>query len=177
MMTFPFWLAVYLKCLHFQTVACLVSLFPGVPGLWIRRAFYYMTLKNSPRDLSVNFGAVVLQRDVEIGPACSIGGWCTINHCRIGKGVLIGTRIDVFSGKNQHGNIETLAKPKVEIETIQNVEPTLIGDNVWIGNGSIVFADVGTNSIVGAGSVVVKPIPANCIAAGNPARVLKQASY
>ena len=35
------------------------------------------------------------------------------------------------------------------------------------------FSDVGDNTIIGAGSVVTKPIPANCVAAGNPARVLK----
>jgi maltose O-acetyltransferase len=47
---------------------------------------------------------------------------------------------------------------------------------VWIGMGSLVLkgASVGDNSIIGAGSVVVGHIPANVIAAGVPARVVRQ---
>ena len=54
--------------------------------------------------------------------------------------------------------------------------PINVCDNVWIGGNSIVLAGVtiGENSIIGAGSVVTKNIPANCIAVGNPAKVIKQ---
>jgi acetyltransferase-like isoleucine patch superfamily enzyme len=55
-------------------------------------------------------------------------------------------------------------------------EPIDIGDNVWIGDSAIVCKglSIGENSIVGAGAVVVHSIPANCIAGGNPAQVVKQ---
>lgn len=51
-----------------------------------------------------------------------------------------------------------------------------IGRNVWIGTNSIVLKGVtiGDNSIIGAGSVVINDIPANVLAAGNPAVVRKQ---
>lgn len=54
--------------------------------------------------------------------------------------------------------------------------PIVIGENVWLGVRVIVGKGVtiGDNSIVGAGSVVTKNIPANCIAAGNPARVVRE---
>jgi serine acetyltransferase len=47
--------------------------------------------------------------------------------------------------------------------------------NVWIGDNAIVCKGVtiGENSIVGAGAIVVDSIPDNCIAAGNPAKVVK----
>lgn len=47
--------------------------------------------------------------------------------------------------------------------------------NVWLGTGVTVLAGVtiGENTIVGAGSVVTKSLPANVIAAGNPARVVR----
>ena len=47
--------------------------------------------------------------------------------------------------------------------------------NVWIGDGVIVCKGVriGENSVIGAGSVVTKDIPANVIAAGNPAKPVK----
>jgi len=50
-----------------------------------------------------------------------------------------------------------------------------IADNVWIGDSAIICKglSVGENSIIGAGAVVVHSIPANCIAAGNPAQVVK----
>jgi acetyltransferase-like isoleucine patch superfamily enzyme len=53
--------------------------------------------------------------------------------------------------------------------------PVTVADNVWIGDGVTVCKGVtiGENSIVGAGSVVVRDIPANTVAAGNPARVVK----
>ena len=53
--------------------------------------------------------------------------------------------------------------------------PVHIGKNVWIGDSAIIGKGVriGENSIVGAGSVVVRDIPANAVAAGKPAVVVK----
>lgn len=53
--------------------------------------------------------------------------------------------------------------------------PITIGDGVWLGGGTIVCPGVtiGANTVVGAGSVVTKDLPANCVAAGNPCRVLR----
>jgi len=49
-------------------------------------------------------------------------------------------------------------------------------ENVWVGDSSIICKGVtiGKNSIIGAGSVVTSDIPANVIAAGNPAKIIKQ---
>lgn len=53
--------------------------------------------------------------------------------------------------------------------------PIEIEDNVWIGGGSIILPGVtiGENSVIGAGSVVNRSIPANCVAVGNPCRVIR----
>lgn len=58
---------------------------------------------------------------------------------------------------------------------IGNTAPVKIGNNAWIGDSAIVCKGVriGENSVIGAGSVVVRDIPANAVAAGNPAAVLK----
>ena len=50
-----------------------------------------------------------------------------------------------------------------------------IGDNVFIGCNCLILkgAKIGDNSTIGAGSVVTGYIPDNCIAAGNPAKVIK----
>jgi len=53
--------------------------------------------------------------------------------------------------------------------------PITIGDNVWLGGGVIVLPGVtiGANTVVGAGAVVTKDLPANVVAVGNPARVVR----
>ena len=53
--------------------------------------------------------------------------------------------------------------------------PVKIGNNVWIGGGSILLpgVTVGDNVVIGAGSVVTRDIPDNVIACGNPCRVIR----
>jgi len=60
-------------------------------------------------------------------------------------------------------------------EPVGNTKPIILKDNVWIGDSAIVCKGVtiGENSIIGAGAVVTKNIPANVVAAGNPAKVVK----
>jgi maltose O-acetyltransferase len=55
-------------------------------------------------------------------------------------------------------------------------EPIIIGDNVWLGGAVIVLAGVtiGENSVIGAGSVVTRDVRAGVVAAGNPARVIRE---
>lgn len=53
--------------------------------------------------------------------------------------------------------------------------PIEIENDVWVGAYSIILKGVtiGTRSIIGAGSVVTRSIPADCVAAGNPCKVIK----
>lgn len=55
-------------------------------------------------------------------------------------------------------------------------KPVYIGKNVWIGVGVTILKGVtiGGGSIIGAGSVVTKNIPAGCLVAGNPAKVIRE---
>ena len=62
--------------------------------------------------------------------------------------------------------IMALRAPDVDVRAIT------IGDNVWIGSGSVIFPGVtiGDNSIVAYGAVVMTSVPENVVVAGNPAR-------
>jgi len=64
---------------------------------------------------------------------------------------------------------------KIDFAGVKKAE-VVIGDNVWIGWGSIVLKGVhiGDNSIVAAGSVVVDDVPSDVIVGGSPARVIKR---
>jgi acetyltransferase-like isoleucine patch superfamily enzyme len=59
---------------------------------------------------------------------------------------------------------------------IGKTAPVRIEKNVWIGDSAIICKGVtiGENSIIGAGAIVVDSVPANTIAAGNPAKVVKE---
>lgn len=54
--------------------------------------------------------------------------------------------------------------------------PITIGDNVWIGAGTIVLpgVSIGNNTVVGAGSVVNKSLPDHVLAVGNPCRIVRK---
>ncbi len=54
--------------------------------------------------------------------------------------------------------------------------PVKIGDGCWIGGGVIILpgVSIGKGTVIGAGSVVTKDIPSNCVAVGNPCRVIKR---
>jgi maltose O-acetyltransferase len=65
--------------------------------------------------------------------------------------------------------------PEPRRQKWEAAEPITIGDNVWLGGGVIVCPGVtiGENTVVGAGAVVVKDLPANVVAVGNAARVVR----
>ena len=66
-------------------------------------------------------------------------------------------------------------EPQPRREKWEAARPISIADNVWIGGGVIVLAGVtvGENTVVGAGAVVTRDLPANVVAVGNPARVIR----
>lgn len=57
-----------------------------------------------------------------------------------------------------------------------NTAPIVIDNHVWVGTNSIILKGVtiGDGAVIGAGSVVTKNVPPNCLAAGNPAKVIKK---
>lgn len=101
-------------------------------------------------------------------------------HCLICPGVRISAAMGITIGDDcmmasdvyitdadWHGIYDRL-------DYIGRNEPVTVGNNVWLGDGAIVCKGVtiGDNSIIGARAVVTRDIPANSIAAGNPATVI-----
>ena len=83
----------------------------------------------------------------------------------------------VFIGPNC--SVYTPCHPLEAEERDKGVEwakPVTICDHVWIGGSATILPGVtiGEGSVIGAGSVVAKSIPANCVAVGNPCRVIKK---
>lgn len=172
-LTFPFWIVTKLTKSEqvFLTSAQFFSMIPGLTGVFIRRGFYVMTLSECSWDCHVEFGTWFSHRNVRIAQSVYIGARCTIGMANIGKNVLIGSNVDILSGKNQH-HFDDIDRPiNQQGGTFEQVK---LGDGCWIGNSSVVMDEIGTNSIVGAGSVVANRIPDRSIAVGNPAKVVKE---
>ena len=105
-----------------------------------------------------------LGKEVFINSGCKMQAQGRIyigDKCLIGHNTVIAT-------------INHEISPKIRRDLIPR--KVVIGDNVWIGSGSIILPGVtiGNNSIIGAGSIVTKDIPENCIAVGNPAKIIKK---
>jgi maltose O-acetyltransferase len=66
--------------------------------------------------------------------------------------------------------------PRARRDGWESGRPIVVGDNVWLGGGAIVCPGVtiGDNTVVGAGAVVTRDLPADVVAAGVPARVLRE---
>lgn len=88
---------------------------------------------------------------------------------RIGADVLIGPNVQLLTPT--HPLDADLRRTKWEAG-----EPITIGDNVWLGGGVVVCPGVtiGENTVVGAGAVVTRDLPANVLAVGSPARVIRE---
>ena len=149
----------------------LLSLIPGKTGSYLRIAFYRFSMTHCDSDVFIGFGTIFAQCDTEIHRGTYIGPQCNIGMSCIGQDVLLGSGVHILSGKNQH-NFQDMETPIRDQGG--EFEKIAIKNNVWIGNGSIVMADIETHSIIGSGSVVINPIPSTTIAAGNPAKVIKQ---
>lgn len=92
----------------------------------------------------------------------------------IGKHVNIGGNVRIFD--HDFHSIDAAIRRSERGCDDCATKPISIGDDVFIGTQCIILKGVtiGDRSVIGAGSVVSKDIPADCIAAGNPAVVLRK---
>jgi acetyltransferase-like isoleucine patch superfamily enzyme len=154
--------------------------------------------------ICVPLGALYGEAYIELGADCIIGPYSSLSagvmpghvpdvvptvtigdRCLIGKGSgIVGHRSieigdDVFTGHHvyitdaNHGYED----PTLPIgKQFAPPRPVRIGAGSWLGHGTVVLpgARIGEHVAVGAGSVVTGELPSFCVAAGNPARVVKR---
>lgn len=120
---------------------------------------------------------------ITIGNNVSINTGCTLVDCNritIGNNVLIGPNVQIYTATHP---VE-LEKRLTPVETPDGIKyirhtyalPVTIKDGCWVGGGVIILPGVtiGKGSVIGAGSVVTKSIPADCLAAGNPCKIIRK---
>jgi len=152
----------------FTGCAQLLALCPGFPGRCLRGAYYFGTLAQCSWETHIGFGSVFTHREAVVNPLVSMGVYCVIGHAYIEQGVRMGSRVSVPSGKRQHVDDNGRLAPVTRFERVA------IGRESWIGEGAIILARVGERCIISAGAVVTKEVPSGSLAAGNPARVVRE---
>lgn len=123
-------------------------------GLWVEPPFFcdYGYNIHTGKNVFFNFNCVVLDvMKVEIG-----------DHVLLGPGVHIYTATHPLDAKTRNSWIEY-------------AKPVTIQKNAWIGGGAIICPGVtiGEGAVIAAGAVVTKSVPANVVAGGNPAKIIK----
>jgi len=108
---------------------------------------------------------------IEVGDNFFANFNCVFLDChyiKMGNNVFLGPGVQIYTAFHPVEAEERIKGPEL-------ASPVTIGDNVWIGGGSIICAGltIGSNTTIGAGSVVVKDIPADVVAVGNPCRVIR----
>jgi acetyltransferase-like isoleucine patch superfamily enzyme len=146
------------------------SLVPGLTGVYLRRAFYRLTLARCGEGACISFGTVFSHATAAVGRHVYVGLYCCLGDITLEDDVLLGSHVSIANGGAQHG-IDRLDVP---IREQPGTWPRItIGRDSWVGDRAIVLADVGHHCVIGAGSVVTKPIPDYAIALGVPAKVVR----
>jgi acetyltransferase-like isoleucine patch superfamily enzyme len=148
------------------------ALAPGLPGDYLRIAYYRLTLAECALGSRIQFGSFFVHPQARLGQSVYIGCYCVLGRTTIGDRTQVASQVQILSGKRQHARDED---GRISGSDGGVFEHVTIGSDCWIGAGAIVMADVGNGSTIGAGSVVTKPVPPGSVAVGNPARVIKTA--
>ena len=110
------------------------------------------------------------QASITLEDGCGISGatLVCVNGIRIGRHTLIGPKVQLLTALHPFD----AAQRRTGLEAGR---PITVGDDCWLGGGVIVCPGVaiGDRSVIGAGAVVTRDIPADSVAVGNPARVIR----
>jgi acetyltransferase-like isoleucine patch superfamily enzyme len=148
----------------------LFSLFPGLTGVYLRRAFYRLVLPRCGAHSCISFGVVFSHPTAEIGRSTYVGSYGCLGDVTLEDDVLIGSHVSITNGSGQHG-IDRLDIP---IREQPGTWPRVtVGRDSWIGDRAVIMANVGKHCVVGAGSVVTRALPDYAIAVGVPAKVIR----
>lgn len=131
--------------------------------LWIAAPFY------------ADYGS-----NIFFGDNCEVNMNCLFlddNKIVIGDNALIAPGVHIYTAFHPQRAQDRFGEPREDgsfafCKTL--TAPVTIGDNVWVGGGTVILPGVtiGDNVVIGAGSVVTKDIPSNTVAYGNPCRVM-----
>jgi len=147
----------------------IVSVLPGMSGVYLRRAFYRLVLPRCQSGCVISWGVIFSHPTAELGANVYVGPYGCLGDVTIEDDALVGSQVSITNGSRQHG-IERLDIP---VREQPGLWPRItIGRDTWIGDRAIVMSSVGAHCVIGAGSVVTRPVPDYAIVVGSPARII-----
>lgn len=154
-----------------------LSLPNGLP--WMTQTHLQIKIGNDVTIMKTNFlsGHAYAHPELTIGNNSTIGYETTIS---VGKKVEIGDNVMIahhcYIADNDGHPLDPERRERHEAVTPEEVKEIKIGNNVWIGTGSIILkgSDIGDNAIISPNSVISGKVLPNKIMMGVPARAIKQ---
>ncbi|KIA93822.1 hypothetical protein OC25_11190 [Pedobacter kyungheensis] len=131
--------------------------------------------RNIKGSISVEDKATLL-----IGNNCGFSSVCLWSHQSITIGNQVNIGADTIIMDSDAHSLSYFDRRNIENDLNHKVnKPIIIDNDVLIGTRCIILKGVhiGARSIIGSGSIVVNDIPEDCIAAGNPAKVIKKINF
>ncbi len=115
---------------------------------------------------------IVIGNEVKINSTCHIGA---INHVEIGDQTLLGSHVMIMDHSHGSNSYSELSVAPTNRDLYSKGE-VVIGKRCWICENAVILPNVhiGDGCIIGANCVVTKDVPANCVVAGNPGRIVKE---
>lgn len=112
-------------------------------------------------------GVIRIGREVRLNRGATI---CAYTEVSIGDYTMVGEFVSIRDAN--HG----IKKGELVRSQPHDAKPIRIGSDVWVGRGACILPGVtiGDGAIIGANSIVTKDVPPNCIAAGIPAKVIRE---
>jgi len=119
--------------------------------------------------------STIIDSNCIIGDGVFIGRGCGITKATIGNYTSMGDYISIGPGEHDMSHITTSSFFPNNGYSDLTKKTCIIGNDVWIGNHSIILRGVkiGNGAVIGANSVVTKDVPDYAIVAGSPAKILK----
>lgn len=108
-------------------------------------------------------------------------GLSQVSLCAIGADIIIGSNTKIGAGvkiyTTDFHSIDFMDRRDAEMDAAnRKCSKVSIGQDCFIGAGSIILkgVEIGDRVIVGAGSIVTKSLPSDCVAGGNPCRIIRK---
>lgn len=145
---------------------------PGYTGCFLRNLF--LPYKQGKNVTIWEHTHIDSPSKLKMGNHVSINRNCVLNSgggIEIGDDVLIGPSVIIYSQNHNFSDASKLIR-----EQGYTTQKVIINNNVWIASNVTILpgVEIGENTVIGANSLVNKSIPANSLAVGNPAKVIRQ---
>ena len=141
-------------------------------GKRLRAFFGRRIIASAGKKINIEKGATFGRR-LKLGNNSGLGLNCKIQGTvTIGDNVMMGPDVLIYTTNHEFKDKDV----PMQQQGYQPEKPVNIGNDVWIGARVIILpgVNIGDGCIIGAGAVVTKDVPAYCICAGNPAKVVKE---